>query len=141
MYNSVVTPLIKRILIFFNNDAFFYLYPYIFAINIKKFGLIDFSCKPLSLDILPWLISFTFVTGFLGFGSALVLILSTLTSISFNIKLFNIIVFIAGGLGAWMEISLTYLFYTYNGFCQGLNQLFLVVLRCKLVNPSFVAKN
>jgi len=131
MAETIVSPIIKEAIDFYNKYAFFYLYPNVFTIKVDGTNVIRFGVRPIGLPVLPWLLSLVFVTTVAGLGSCVFLCVSPLLQLSLNLHLYHIILLGAFAIAATLEIFLIGLLLKYKWTIQAINVIFHLDADCK----------
>jgi len=131
MATTILGPLIKKAINFYNKYAFFYLYPIVFTLTFDKTNVLRAGVRPISLPMLPWLLALIFVTTVAGLGSCIFFCMSPLLLPNLNLHLYNIILIGALGMGAFLEIFLVTLFLKYKLIIEATNVIFQLDADCK----------
>lgn len=133
-HNSVVTPLIIQA-VHIHKIVFFYLYPHPYSLEVNKNYKLAYSCTPWNWKLIPWLLSLTIFTGFLGCGSSTYICLAQIFGYQakpwLHWNFFNTITALAFNVAGMLEIVFCALMRVLNIF-PTFSEMLRLEQKCKL---------
>jgi len=131
MSNYLITPFLELAINNFSHFGFFHLYPFLFYIRVDTHNGIRIGVNTITWRTIPWILSMTLITGFLGFGSLVYLCLLGLTQSNNEIQFYKYIIFFSAIICSFSEMLASMMLYRYKVIIQAIYALFQLETKSK----------